>query len=336
MMLLNKKNSLTLVKFIFAGMILSLLVRSSQINFDLFVNILHNPFFLVKLTGILVVIVLFGTWRWSLLNNAQNITLGFKASIIPSYIGAAFNTLLPGAVGGDAIRCYYVFKLFPDRKSTILLTIFFDRILGLMGIITTLCVIALTHIAFLSQQKELFYLLSMTVFLCVGMFATFMAVMIFPQRFGLHFWLQKKFPDNKLVQFVVKYLDTFVNYRIPRIVLLKCLASSVMIQVLIATTLMLIAQMMDVPSIPFSHYAIAVGITLLVNLIPVTPGGIGVGEMAFAKILLLLNPSTTFAYATIYLCYRMLTILIYLPAVIFYLPGFKLLRTKSHDAAGIT
>lgn len=326
----NFKNKifLNVGKIFLASLILWLLVKTSLINFALFANILHQPLHLFAVMGIFLTMVVLCSLRWSMLNKAQNIPLAFRSSIKPTYISAAFNILLPGAVGGDFVRCYYVFKIFPDKKSLVLLTIFFDRVIGFMGILVTLCLVAFTHVTFFSKQHELFYLLSMTVCFCLTVMSVFVALMIFPQRFGVHTWLEKKFPDNKWAQLASHYLSTFCNYRIPKFVLLKTLATSVLIQCLLVCSIMLIANMMGLPSFPFSQYAIATGITLLVSLIPITPGGVGMGEMAFANVLVLLNPHSGVAFATIYLCYRILSLLTYLPAVFFYLPSFNLSRKK--------
>lgn len=335
MNMFRNKKILTTGKILLAGIILWGLMKSSQIDISLFANVFRNPINLVGYASSLIVIylcmVFLGAWRWYLLNSAQNIPLKFTQLIKPTYIASAFNLLLPGAVGGDFVRGFYVFKLVSDKKSQVLLTIFFDRVIGLMGVIATLCLVALMDITFFYKQHELFYLVAITIIFCVGLFVIFLALMIFPQRLGLHAWLANKFPENKFVQIILHYMDAFSNYRIPKLTLFKTIAASVLIQFLLVLTLMVIAAMMGLPLLPFSNYAIAAGITLLVNLIPITPGGIGMGEMAFANVLLLLNPHSSIPFATIYLCYRVICMLVYAPALLFYLPSFKLLQRKKFE-----
>ena len=45
---------------------------------------------------------------------------------------------------------------------------------------------------------------------------------------------------------------------------------------------------------------VVIGVTQIVNLIPIAPGGFGVGEAAFAKVLTLMNPGVLGFYATIF------------------------------------
>jgi uncharacterized membrane protein YbhN (UPF0104 family) len=100
------------------------------------------------------------------------------------------------------------------------------------------------------------------------------------------------------------------------------------VEYLLVIGLLIIAAMMGLPALDFSQVVLALGMTLLVSVIPVTPGGIGVGEMAFANILLLFNPGSMIAYATIFLAYRLLNMIAFLPALLFYLPKLKWRRGK--------
>ena len=317
-------------KFLLASLILFLLIKTSQLNLHLFGNIANNPLLFLSFVGIIFSVVLITAWRWHTLSEAQTCSLGLRKTFKPAYIAGAFNTLLPGSVGGDFIRCHYVSKKIPERKHIIYLTVFFDRLIGLMGIFTTLCIAALLHITFLAAQPELFLLLLFTLCGCGVLFLMIMALMIFPQRLGLSSWLKQSYPQNKWAHRLAGYLDLFKEYRVPKKILFKTVCMSIVVEYLLVFSLLIIAKMMGLPALDFSQVVIALGITLLVSVIPITPGGLGVGEMAFANILLLLNPGSTLAYATIYLGYRLLSMLAYLPAVLFYFPKFT--ELKAHGS----
>jgi glycosyltransferase 2 family protein len=316
----TQKRWLNVGKMFLAGLILLLLIKTSQLNLQLLGSIVHNPALVLSFVTVLFIVVFITAWRWHLLSDAQQISLGLKKTIKPAYIGGAFNTLLPGSVGGDFIRCHYVIKRIPDRKSAILLTVFFDRVIGSMGILTTLCIAALLHIVFIAEQPKLFYLLLLLLCACGGLFIAILALMVLPQRLGVSAWLKHGYAHSKWALRIADYLDIFHQYRIPKIVIFKAVTISIIAEYLLVASLLIIAKMMGLPALSFTQAVLALGMTLLVSVIPVTPGGIGVGEMAFANILLLLNPGSTIAYATIYLAYRLLSMLAYLPAVLFYFP----------------
>jgi uncharacterized protein (TIRG00374 family) len=275
-------------------------------------------------------VVLLTAWRWHSLSEAQACSLGLSKTFKPAYIGGAFNTLLPGSVGGDFIRGHYVSKRMPERKHTIYLNVFFDRLIGLMGIFITLCIAALMHITFLSAQPELFFLLLFTLCGCGVLFFIILSLMVFPERLGLSAWLQRRYPSNKWALRCANFLDLFKEYRVPKTVLFKTVLISMTVEYLLVLNLLVIAKMMGLPALDFLQVVIALGITLLVSVVPITPGGLGVGELAFANILLLQNPGATIAFATIYLGYRLLSMLAYLPAVIFYFPKFS--EFKEHGS----
>lgn len=50
-------------------------------------------------------------------------------------IGLFFNQFLPGGVGGDAMRLYFIFKLAPRRKIGATLSIAMDRLFGLFTLL---------------------------------------------------------------------------------------------------------------------------------------------------------------------------------------------------------
>jgi len=326
----KKKSFLLISKICISIALLFFLTHTAQIKFELFACIFRQPFFLISIICLFLLMIVLGAWRWHTLNSAQEIHLGFFNTIIPTYLGAAFNTLLPGAVSGDFVRLYYLIKKIPEKKSIALFTILVDRIMGFIGIFIIMCFIAISHIQVFSQQHELFYLLLICAIFCISMLLALAAFVMLPQRMGLTIWLAERFRHKNWVRAIVSFLETVRLYRINKIVITKCLLISVLIQILIVCVILMIAKIMALPPISFSDYAIALGITQIVSLIPITPGGVGVGEMVFANVLLLLNPTISAAFATIFLAYRLISILTYLPGIICYIPSFIFARQKNN------
>jgi uncharacterized protein (TIRG00374 family) len=75
------------------------------------------------------------TMRWQLLLRIQKIRLSWLRAFAIVMIGLFFNILLPGLIGGDAVRLYYVFKQAPGRKTPAALSVVMDRLLGLLSIL---------------------------------------------------------------------------------------------------------------------------------------------------------------------------------------------------------
>src|SRR6266487_3456245 len=75
------------------------------------------------------------TVRWQMLLRVQGITLSWLRALALVMIGLFFNMFLPGLVGGDAMRLYFVFKWAPRKKAPAALSVAMDRVLGLVAIL---------------------------------------------------------------------------------------------------------------------------------------------------------------------------------------------------------
>lgn len=316
------------VKIFVSVFVLWFLAHTSKLDFSLLLNLLDSPSLLLAVFAIYFAGVIISAWRWYQLNKAQNIPLTFTRTIIPTYLGIAFNNILPGSIGGDFFRCYFLFKKNPDKRSAAMLSILFDRITGLMGIFIAVCLAASFHFQVFHSQSSTFYFMLFCILLCASVVILYFASSLLPQQIGVSVWLKKHCGEKKWVGSVLSLLEAIRIYRNSKTAIAKCLLASVLVQILIALNCLLIAKMMLFPAIPFYSYIIAIAVTQIVNLIPVTPGGFGIGEAAFANVLLLLNPGINASYATIFLAYRILGIFAYLPGIAVFIFDSTLLKQK--------
>lgn len=72
--------------------------------------------------------------RWSLLLKVQSIRIGFWPAVRLHFLGLFYNNCLPGAIGGDLPRAWYVTK-HTDKKLEAALSVFVDRVVGLTGML---------------------------------------------------------------------------------------------------------------------------------------------------------------------------------------------------------
>lgn len=309
---------ITTIKLLFSILLLWFLVHTSSLNFHILPDLLDNPLFL----GITILIgfsTLFcSASRWHLLNEAQGINISLKRTLLPTYLGIAFNNLLPGGVGGDFYRCFYLFRKSPENKSTIMLSILFDRIMGLMGIFIAVCFFSLVYMNITGQSFSI-YFITLSIGICLATLLLMVISTLLPKEIGLSLWLSNRYPDIKWIKQALLLLQGIRQYRNAKPTLIKCLFISFIIQVIIALTCLMIAKMLHFPPISIFAMILAVGVTQIANLIPITPGGFGVGEAAFSKVLTLLNPELSASYATIFLAYRFITILPYLPSIFVFM-----------------
>lgn len=75
------------------------------------------------------------TVRWRILLQIQGIQLSWLRTAAIVMIGLFFNQFLPGGIGGDAMRLYFIFKQAPRNKAGATLSIAMDRLFGLVAIL---------------------------------------------------------------------------------------------------------------------------------------------------------------------------------------------------------
>ncbi|OGT35019.1 MAG: hypothetical protein A3F11_07375 [Gammaproteobacteria bacterium RIFCSPHIGHO2_12_FULL_37_14] len=314
--LLNKKNFILVCKIAVSGLVIWFLITTSLLQFKLLIGILLHPAWLLGALFIFLVMLLINTWRWYRLNSAQNIQLGLLKTSWITYLSTAFNNILPGNVGGDVVRTYYLFRNMPQQKSKILLSIMFDRVMGLMGIFTVIFCIIISKLYLIPLDKNLLYIFLICAGFCIVGLSIIILSILLPQKVGLSTWLSRRFPHQIFVKSLLSFLDAIRVYRNCKLILLECLLASILIQLLMMMTILIIVKMLNFPMIHPTDYLIAIGITQIANLIPAAPGGLGIGEAAFSKILIWLNPAIPAAYATIFIAYRLIGILVYLPGIL--------------------
>lgn len=116
-------------------------------------------------------------------------------------------------------------------------------------------------------------------------------------------------------------------YRHSSLAILKNIIIALMIHLLIGFSLACIANDYFVletthPTLPLVVSSI---IAQLSSIIPISPGGLGVGETAFANSLFYLNHQIALPYATVYFTYRIYNIIFALPAMILLLFNHSLI-----------
>ncbi|MDR2463750.1 MAG: flippase-like domain-containing protein [Verrucomicrobiales bacterium] len=73
--------------------------------------------------------------RWRCLLRVQRVNPALSQTWLIVMIGQFFNQFLPGSVGGDVIKAYYIVRQTPSLKERAVLAVLLDRVLGLAAIL---------------------------------------------------------------------------------------------------------------------------------------------------------------------------------------------------------
>lgn len=295
------------IKMIITICIFAMMYHYSQLQFSLLFNLFLHPMQVGAVICICLLMIVFHAMRWHRLNAAQHINLSLSETLLPTYIGIAYNSVLPGSIGGDFYRLYFVLKKFPQQKSQAVLAIFVDRISGLLGIFAALILSATFYISTIKTNSSLYeiYLLSMLV--CCISLALFMLVNSF-----LSEKLLARLTFSRQLHAI---MTAWLNYRNSKRVIAESILLSIGTQILLLMVVYILSAVMNLPILSAGIYLIALIIAQVANLIPATPGGIGIGEAAFGNVISMLSPGVA-PYATVLFALRMLSTLSYLPGVL--------------------
>lgn len=79
--------------------------------------------------------------RWFLLVRALDLPFTLRGSFRLGMVGLFYNTFIPGSVSGDLVKAIYLAKAHPERKAKAVATVIADRAMGLYGLILFVAVL---------------------------------------------------------------------------------------------------------------------------------------------------------------------------------------------------
>jgi uncharacterized protein (TIRG00374 family) len=199
--------------------------------------------------------------------------------------------LLPVTVGADALRAAAVGRS-QQAVAEVGASIVAERLLGLLAS-GVLCAVAF---AVAMQQKLPLGVLAPWVVGAIGVGAL---LLVFPfSRLGIGIMRRasEELPESGWVRFLRRLAQGFVAYRTRPKLLLRVGLLSVLEQCIPILTMAIVARALGI-RVPFSALIVTMPLALFVGRLPISLGGIGVGEAAIVYLLGLFSVSTSNALA---------------------------------------
>ena len=135
------KNKIILsLKIVLVISVIFALLNYKIIDFSSITFLLN--FNIIPIILLLTLTIPISTFIWWNLLKDQNYNINYKSSFLIYTTGVFFNVFMPGGVGGDVVKGYYLYKYTEESKRTSsVMTVIISRIIGLHSM-TTLCIIA--------------------------------------------------------------------------------------------------------------------------------------------------------------------------------------------------
>jgi len=274
--------------------------------------------------------------RWLILLRTQSVHVAYWSVLKLHLLGLFYNNCLPGSVGGDLLRAWYV-TMHTEKKIEAALSVFVDRAIGLA---CTVAMIFLTYWLMPKGGRETqfslgadfsFVSLSLKLLLCIGVLAVLAAIVI-----------AVMYSSRKLRPVLLKYAFIFsLSWklwvaRVIKAVKLYCCRPLIL---LLAVVLTFICQSMPIFGLylvgknlgiqaNLRYYLMFFPLSWIIGVIPISVGGTGVMELGLKGLFGKVAQVTETQGLILALTQRVTWLIVSIPGVIIHLTG-KHLPDKS-------
>lgn len=268
----------TILKFAVALGLIWLLFQKDLLDWTV-LRQLTDPSVLAIGLSLVGVSLAMQSWRWLLLLKARGLPVTQLESWRLYLIGIFFNYALPGSIGGDVVRAYYIAQDHRERRMEAVLTVVIDRLLGLYAMMVIGAVAVLWNWERINDNAQLASL----GFATLGVFA-FMTVFwaaSFSNRVKRWLKIEEVLAKLPKGEKLVRAYQSAQAYRGHKSALIGALVLSVAAQFLTIAFMVLVGHTIGEGDVSLATYLFAVPLGSIVASIPIAPAGLGVGQVAF-------------------------------------------------------
>lgn len=304
-----------LVRLAIAGLLLAYLAKSGLID----LRALSRPFtaWPIALAAVALVLLDVGLMalRLSLLFQPRGMLLPWRISVQLTLVGFFFAAFLPGAAGGDLAKLFYTARGNKDRLSEIVAVTLFDRAIGLFSLLLLPLILALLAPGFIWSLPAMRALFCLAVVLVAVLVAAFLFCLycepLVTRIAGYLFWF---FPSKTTFR---QILTTIADYRYHAGIVVAALVVSLLANFALVIVMLLGVRVLNPEGLNLKM-ALIVPLGFIANSLPLTPGGLGVGETAFNALFAMAGFS---GGAEALVCWRIWTGLVRMLGLGYYLRG---------------
>lgn len=258
----SKKLALLAVKLIVSVTVLGLVLRKAGWQQVLGLLVSINPWAFAGAVGIYLLGQLASSYRWQLLLPDPH-PIGRLYGLY--LLGSFFNTFLPGIVGGDAVKVYYLYR-DTGKGVQSLASVFMDRYIGL----TALLAMGLSALPFAAGALAGSWALWLLPVMAVGF--SVVSLVVFGMRIGGNY--------KPLTQ----GYEYFHSYSQRRSVIVRAFGLSLIVQAAVVLAVYVLARGLGLTP-PFMMMFVFVPIVSALSAMPVSISGLGIREASMVMVL---------------------------------------------------
>lgn len=244
------------------------------------VTLLHTADYGLLAIGVVLVGAVFPlqALRWLMLLRCRGLDVGFGKAFRLTMIGQFFNFCMPGMTGGDVVKAYYAARR-SDNRGAAVMSVVFDRIAGLVGLVLLAGMVGLTMLGDPLVRR-------ITALVWLGMAAV---LLVSAAYFSRH--LRRRLGIDRLIgrlpgrRFFRGVDAAALAYRDHKTAVVGATLLSLPVHLMISVATALAGYALGM-SLPWAVLLTVVPVLLLAGAVPLTYQGLGVMEgIAIAMLL---------------------------------------------------
>lgn len=271
-------------KLVVGLLLIAWLVRSGTLDFGALSILIERPALLVANLAMFALTTVLGALRWRLLLGLVGVHLGVGRALQLTFMAAFFGVVAPGNIGGDVMKSIYVARdVAPERRTSVYLVAFLDRLIALAGLIALAAILTAARGSAGWTDPQLRGLSAAVVVLAIITFGGPILLMLIIHRSGQRFerWTQRTTRLGKLFSQLVA--SARVVSAGPR-TLLVALGLAVATHVAGIVWFSALATAITAQDISILTMASVYPLGILSVVLPISYAGMGVGHLAFDRL----------------------------------------------------
>lgn len=306
-----KEKAVLFLKYLLAIVLIYVLLHYDIIRFEDIEVLLTSPLIWLAASFLVALALLIGVIRWKLILYGTGVRLPYLQLLQIYSISAFMGTFLPGAVGQDAVRTVYLVRQTPRGKTGAALSVIIDRAIGFFGFLGVSVLFIWIERETMLSSVVTTTLATSIVLLFLSMLAASIVLTTLAGPLSRSRFLQISKSRWLVRQKIFQAFSVVLGFKGEGQILFMAWLLSMLIPVLLVSCLVLFGMLHSGHPLGTSELMLGGFIANIANTIPLTPGGLGIGEGAFDQVCRLLEsePSGE-AYGSIFLAFRATTIFV--------------------------
>ncbi|KPL23900.1 MAG: hypothetical protein AMJ75_05045 [Phycisphaerae bacterium SM1_79] len=291
--------------------------------------------------GIFIISQVIVGFRWWLLLRSQHIFLNLWAVVRLYFLGWFYNNFMPGSLGGDLLRAWYVTK-HTDKKFEAVLSVFVDRVIGLSS---TLVIAVFFYLLFLrgkgferpssdtdgfvnfiAQYKSIFFWVAVII-------AVVLCVLLLLKRSRSILLKACLYIRQAGLKLIIKFRDAIVIYCKKPLTMLAAFVLTVFLQLFTITGFWLLGQNLGIET-GVVYYYVFFTLTWVLGAIPISIAGVVVVEVLLVSLFVEVAGVAEESASALALCQRAVWMLASLPGAVIHLIGAHLPGNPKNSLQG--